>query len=524
MKAKILILLLALATANSGFAAIHYVDLSSLNPTPPYTNWATAATMIQDAVEAAALGDEVVVTNGTYATGGGWSRWGGDGSNRVAALKALTIRSVNGPGMTSIDGAGSMRCVYLTTGASISGFTITNGFIDKTAGGGVFCGGSSAVVSNCVIISNSVYGFSYDLSLNSGEGGGAYGGTLYNCALIGNSVHGYFANIGMDNLVFAAGLGGGAANCSLSNCVLIGNSAYAAAADHADAPGEGGGVANCNLYGCVLIGNYADDAGGGAAVVYDFSGDFNNAGMWDNCTFSRNSASYGGGVCGGTLNNCIVYSNTAQFGGNYQDLSTFYGPGSELNYCCTFPMPTNGFGNITNAPLFVDVTGGNLRLQSNSPCVNAGKNTYAPTGPELDDNPRISGGTVDIGAYEFQNPASIISYAWLQQYGFPTDGSVDFTDSDGDGINNWREWRCQTDPTDFLSALRLLAPVVTPTNVIVTWQSVVGVSYFLERNTNLAAPASFTTVATNIFGQPGATTCLDTNATGSSLFYRVGVQ
>jgi hypothetical protein len=33
-------------------------------------------------------------------------------------------------------------------------------------------------------------------------------------------------------------------------------------------------------------------------------------------------------------------------------------------------MPTNGVGNITNAPLFVDYTHGNLRLQSNSPCVN----------------------------------------------------------------------------------------------------------------------------------------------------------
>src|SRR6266403_1662292 len=35
----------------SALADMHYVDVNSTNATPPYTNWTTAATNIQDAVQ-----------------------------------------------------------------------------------------------------------------------------------------------------------------------------------------------------------------------------------------------------------------------------------------------------------------------------------------------------------------------------------------------------------------------------------------------------------------------------------------
>ena len=55
-----------------------------------------------------------------------------------------------------------------------------------------------------------------------------------------------------------------------------------------------------------------------------------------------------------------------------------------------------------------------------------------------------------------------------------------------------------------------------------TWESVAGVSYFLERSANLGSP--FTLVATDILGQAGPTTYADTNAANQArLFYRVGV-
>jgi hypothetical protein len=214
------------------------------------------------------------------------------------------------------------------------------------------------------------------------------------------------------------------------------------------------------------------------------------------------------------MKNCIAYFNTL----NYQ--------GGTFVNCCTTPLPVGpGQGSFTNAPLFADVASGDFHLQSNSPCINAGINAPAIGNLDLDGHPRIVAATIDVGSYEFQTPASLLSYAWALKFGLAIDGSADFADADGDGMNNWREWVTGTNPTNALSVLKILSASRNASGLTVTWQSVSGLTYFLQRSTNLAAQPAFLTIKTNIEGFFNPAAFTDTTATNPvPYFYRVGVQ
>ncbi|MGH7972062.1 MAG: hypothetical protein ACREIC_25395, partial [Limisphaerales bacterium] len=175
-------------------------------------------------MDAAAAGDEIVVTNGIYAEGG--RAVYGTMTNRVVVTNAVLLRSVNGPELTIIQGLqvvgygygnGAVRCAYVANGALLAGFTLTNGatrgWTDDNrdeSGGGVWC--ESGVVSNCVIAGNTAY------SLASG----VFGGTFVQCTITGNLGRGADSAT-LINCHISTNTAGGVANCTLTNCTLSGN-------------------------------------------------------------------------------------------------------------------------------------------------------------------------------------------------------------------------------------------------------------------------------------------------------------
>lgn len=621
-----LILAGALVASTSLHGAVRYVNVNNPNPMPPYLDWAGSASNIQDAVDEASTGDEIVVTNGVYQTG---SRQfpASAGTNRVLASKTVTVRSVNGSWVTVIRGEPGVRCAYLAEGAVLVGFTLTQG--DSREGGGVYggtlsnCvlrantavnggGAASSRLMDCLMISNTATdgGGAWNCELvrcelienqasegggfwgppcagNDGrgpsgcpppttcdsggcglqpgvarectfvgnvalEGGGAYGGWLRDCTLMRNLAQpdGTSAMGGRGGGVTSSHLsgcilrnnradsGGGAFGAILLSCGLTGNSAFGS---------FGGGASMAWLSGCTLTGNSAAIGGGG---VYSST--------LENCVLMANEAFQGGGAWGGSLSQCTVVANVASSEGggvwsecrwgpsgplgshvavvrnsivfdnaapSHPNHAGFPGSGSlggVLNYSCTTPLPSHAVGNITNAPLFMHARDADFRLLPHSPCINAGHNAYAAGAQDRDLNPRSVGGTVDMGAYEFQMPLSRISYAWLQQYGLPTDGSADFGDPDADGHNNLQEWRAWTDPTEAVSALRLLTPLLSSNGLLIRWRSIAGNSYALERGTDLGGHLTFAPLASNIVGQAETTAFSDSNAVGATpLFYRV---
>jgi hypothetical protein len=423
--------------------SIHFVNASNPAPAYPYTNWATAARTIQEAIESGnPRGCLILVTNGFYNTGG--KALVGLVTNRIVVNPGIEVRSVSGPGVTWIvgqgaagsgtNGDGAIRCAYVGMNAVLDGFTLTNGHTRaagdadaEQSGGGVWCE-VSGMVTNCVITGNSAsYGGGSRWGIldccilvsnttiwpsgYGGGGGGSYGSALNNCALAGNrallgsggasylcklnscalsnnyALNGggsYRSTLNSCTLTgnYSSDYGGASYRDTLTNCVLNGNSSW-----------FGGGSGESTLRNCVLAGNLGADGGG------------SYLGSLENCTITGNSGNYGGGSYGGVLNNCIIYFN------NHSSVEDWFS--GTLNYCCTTPMPTNGTGNITDAPLFVNTAVGDYRLQPTSPCIDTGVNqSWMFQSADFAGNSRVINGKVDMGAYE--TPFTLNLRVWLQ--------------------------------------------------------------------------------------------------------------
>ena len=442
---------------------IHCVGASTTGSSAPYTNWSTAAGTLQDAVEVAQDEDWILATNGVYAAGGKFKTGLGAMTNRVALDKALVLSSMNGPEVTIIEGHWQVGTTNGPT--SVRCAWLTNGAVLRgfTLRNGASTADSYSYGAGAWCASTNAVILNCIITNNicSSSGGGVYSGTINNSVLSRNSARTY---------------GGAAYMSTLNNCIVRSNFAF-----------YGAGAYEGTLNNCTVVGNIGDA--------------FNGT---------------GGGTSQSTVRNCIVYYNTSPKGANVS-----IGPMGSVNYCCTTPLPAGGNGNITNAPLFINLAEGDLHVQTNSPCINSGNNVFAPAGVDLDGNARITGGTVDTGANEVPEPTSVISYAWLAQYGLPLDGSADYSDPDGDQANNFQEWSAGTIPTNSASVLRVVE-VFQGTLTVIRWLGVTNRAYFVEVATNQTGPWQFRTVKTNLAGTAGTNSTSLVPSPAAQVYYRVG--
>ncbi len=146
-----------------------------------------------------------------------------------------------------------------------------------------------------------------------------------------------------------------------------------------------------------------------------------------NCSFSNNTYTgmrsdfNAGAICLFAYNQNLQIRNSVLWGNQDPVIgeSIYYGGTSNWTVTnCDVQGGASGTGNINVDPKFVSPSNDDLHILSSSPCVNSGSNAFAPTNQvdpgkayviDLDGFPRISGGTVDMGAYEIQGPPAPVT-------------------------------------------------------------------------------------------------------------------
>ncbi|MCC7293054.1 MAG: right-handed parallel beta-helix repeat-containing protein [Phycisphaerales bacterium] len=283
----------------------------------------------------------------------------------------------------------------------MDGFVIQNAWNDRDAplgrGGGVYLEQARITISNCRIRKN-----------YAGGGGGMWiqssAPDLVDCTLVNNRGRGISSNDSHPRIAgcrfernYTPSDGAGLGLFNGSTTSVVDSSFYLNRSDV-----DGGayfGLDAASFVDCVFMGNTAHDWGG---AVRQWRGPVELI----NCSFYDNSTNWwAGGISAlddATITNCIFWGNTGRRRDGEDAQVDFYGDHTVITNTLVegWTGRWGGEGNFDANPKWVDAQKGNLRLRSNSPCIDAGTDDAVTEPTDLDGNPRILGGRVDIGAYE----------------------------------------------------------------------------------------------------------------------------
>ena len=337
---------------------------------------------IQAAINDADTGDVIELQPGTYTGQGNRDL---DFGGAAITIRSTDSNDANIVAATIIDCDGTRsephRGFYFHSGetnqARVEGISITDGYGDLQsgyyAGGAIFCDGSSPTISKCLVYSNT------------------------NDA-VNDDVDGPIACYNGSDAV-------------IEYCTIRDNTTYYAAAVSV-------WDSETLIQDCLI---YNNSASFGGAFYFYIGGD----GLVTNCTVVNNSASYGSALVNDTstplIENTIFWGNTAP-GGVCQELSYVFGTeypifrycnvegsnGSGINWQTC--MGIDGGGNIDADPL-LNTDG--YHLEANSPCINAGDSSIVYNGQnDVDGEPRVMGGRVDMGVDEFSGICNVNTNVW----------------------------------------------------------------------------------------------------------------
>ena len=252
--------------------------------------------------------------------------------------------------------------------AKVTGFTIRDGSSkDDAGGGGVYIFGDGGTLENCRVTDNSCTPWT---SMGGGIRINSAGGLVDRCLITRNSIGNWGATTGC-GVHLDAGI--------LQNSFVYANNKSSAS----------------SLKGAVYV--------AGTGIVR-------------NCTVAQNGGDSNGAIYLNGANaqvvNCVSYDNdspsaTATGGANWAVGKT----ANLANFVnCAFPVAANET-TVTDDPSFKDAANGDYTFFVSSALRNAGATVEDMTDKDYAGNARLSGATIDIGCYEFDEsqPAVALS-------------------------------------------------------------------------------------------------------------------